>query len=142
MKKIGSVICIILAYISLGIGVIGIILPLLPTTPFLLLAAFLFAKGSKRFHTWFIQTKLYKRYIEDVMVRKTMTLKSKISVLASVTIIFTIGFIFSPIWHAKAFIVVVAIFHYVYFLFGIKTTSNEKVMEKPVDNIEGDMAGE
>jgi uncharacterized membrane protein YbaN (DUF454 family) len=44
-------------------GVVGIFVPVLPTTPLLLLATFLFAQSSPRFHTWIVGTKVYKRYV-------------------------------------------------------------------------------
>ena len=61
----------------MGLGIVGIFLPALPTVPFLLLASFCFSKGSKRFHDWFIQTKLYKNHLENFEKNKSMTLKNK-----------------------------------------------------------------
>lgn len=54
---------IVLGVISLGLGVIGIFVPGLPTTPFLLLSATLFARGSHSMHTWLIRHKVFGKYI-------------------------------------------------------------------------------
>ncbi|MDO4266361.1 MAG: YbaN family protein [Eubacteriales bacterium] len=125
MKRIINGICVVLAFVSLGIGCIGIILPVLPTTPFLLLAVVLFAKGSERFHRWFLSTRLYQRHLENFVVSRSMTRAAKIKVLATVTVLFLIGIWFSPVF-AKVIIAVVAVFHYVYFLFGIRTIPEEE----------------
>ena len=58
-----KILLIIFGIISFVLGAIGIILPILPTTPFLLLSAFLFSKSSDRFHQYLIQTKLYQKYL-------------------------------------------------------------------------------
>ena len=51
--------------ISVGIGIIGIFLPLLPTTPFLLLAAACYARSSKRFYIWLLKNKYFGKYIRN-----------------------------------------------------------------------------
>lgn len=118
MRKI---IYIILAFICLGVGCIGIVLPVLPTTPFLLLASVLFAKGSTRFHKWFISTKLYQNHLEEFVRTKSMTLKKKWSILLPVSAIMIIVFLKVPIVHAKIAIVAAIIIKYYYFFFRIKT---------------------
>ena len=64
--------------IFLIIGAIGVIVPILPTTPFLLLTAILYAKGSERFHKWFLSTKIYKKYIEDFITNLKYTVKEEL----------------------------------------------------------------
>ena len=76
-----KIIYVILGFVSMGLGIAGSFLPGLPTVPFLLLASFFFARGSKRFHRWFTQTKIYKNYLEDFEKNRSMTLKTKIGLL-------------------------------------------------------------
>lgn len=121
MRKVGNAVCVVLGFICFGLGALGVALPVLPTTPFFLAAAFFFAKGSERFHRWFVSTNLYKRYIEQAVKKKAMDKKSKRNLLVTLGVIFTIGIIFSPMI-AKIIILVVAAFHFYYFLFRVKTT--------------------
>lgn len=127
MKKIIRAIYLVLAFLFLGIGIAGIVLPILPTTPFLLLTAALFAKSSERFHKWFVSTKLYDKYIDQALNRKAMTKETKRKAMATLGIIFLAGFFFfSPVWYAKAIIVVIAAGHLYYFLAKIKTVEESK----------------
>ncbi|WP_445974745.1 YbaN family protein [Paenibacillus enshidis] len=66
-------------YVGLGLfffalGAAGAVLPLLPSTPFLLLSAFFFARGSDRFNQWFISTRLYKNHLESLIRTRSMKL--------------------------------------------------------------------
>lgn len=54
-----------LGWLALGVGVVGIFLPLLPTTPFVLLAAFFFSRGSERLHRWLYEHPQFGRYVQD-----------------------------------------------------------------------------
>lgn len=71
----------IIGFIALGLGVIGIFLPLIPTTPLVLLASFLFLKSSKKLHTWLLNNKYLGPYIKNYLDKKGIPLKTKIFVL-------------------------------------------------------------
>ena len=117
MRKI---LYIIIGCISLGLGIIGVILPILPTVPFVLLAAFCFAKSSERLNGWFKNTKLYR----ENNVKNGMTKQAKIRIMCSVTLLMSIGFIMmglKGIVVGNIVLLIVWIFHMVYFTFGVKT---------------------
>lgn len=116
-----------LGFVSLGIGAVGAVLPFLPTFPFLMLTLFCFAKSSEKLHKWFIGTKLYKNNLESYVVSRSMTVKTKITILCSVTLVMTFGFIMmSRVPVARIVLVCVWLFHILYFMFGIKTLKEEK----------------
>lgn len=71
-------ICIILGTISLALGILGIFLPLLPTTPFLLLTATLYFRGSPRLYQWLLSHKHLGPYIRNFRENKAMPLRAKI----------------------------------------------------------------
>ena len=138
-----KVVLIILGFIFMGIGIVGIVTPILPTTPFLLLASFFFAKGSKRFHDWFISTKIYKKYLESFVQSKAMTLKNKFTILFPVSCMLIITFIFVNNLYARLVLVILFIGKYLYFFTQIKTIAKEeteikknKEMVKENNNIE------
>ena len=127
MKNPIRILWIILGFISLGLGTVGIILPLLPTVPFYLATVFCFAKSSKKLHDWFTGTTLYKENLESFVERKAMTIKTKISILATSSAVMLAGFIMMkrvPV--GRICLAVVWICHIVYFLFGVKTLHNEE----------------
>ena len=61
----------------MGIGIIGIFVPILPTTPFLLLAAFCYARSSNRFYRWLVNNRLFGAYIKNYIEGRGMPLKIK-----------------------------------------------------------------
>ncbi len=134
MKKIVNSICVVFGFLSLILGVIGIVLPILPTTPFFILATICFAKGSEKFHHWFLETTIYKKYIERTIQKKEMTKKAKFSTLATISVFLLIGFLFSPVWYAKCILVLIAVAHYYYFLFRIKTVRETDIEETQLGN--------
>jgi uncharacterized membrane protein YbaN (DUF454 family) len=68
---------LVLGWLSLILGIIGVILPLLPTTPFILLSAWCFSQSSKRFHHWLRQHKYFGPMIEDWQSDKGIPKKSR-----------------------------------------------------------------
>lgn len=112
----------ILGCIGLALGAVGAVLPLLPAFPFLLLAAFCFAKSSEKLHRWFTGTKLYKNNLESYVKGQGMTWKTKIRIMITVTVLMSIGFI---MMHAvpvgRIVLACVWVFHILYFVFRVKT---------------------
>lgn len=72
------------------LGFAGAVLPLLPTTPFLLVAVICFAKSSDRLHDWLVKTRLYQAYVEDFRKYRGYTMRKKIQLLLSVYLV--VGF--------------------------------------------------
>jgi len=123
MKK---TIYIALGFLFIFLGVLGVALPFLPTTPFFLAAAFFLARVSKRFHTWFTGTKLYKKYLGDYVKSRRMTAGAKAKVLATVSALILAGCLLTDSLHARIAMGVVLAGHYYYFLFKMKTKPSEK----------------
>lgn len=122
-----KIVYLFLAFFFLALGIVGIALPVLPTTPFLLLASYFFAKGSDRFNRWFMSTDIYKNHLEEFVETKAMTLKKKLCILIPVSIILLITFFNIKNTHGKIAIILAIIFKYYYFFRYIKTIDKEKV---------------
>lgn len=124
MKKVFFV---ALGCLSLALGVVGIVLPILPTVPFFLLTAFCFAKSSERLHSWFLGTTMYKKYIGSYMERKGMTVRAKLTLIGTVTALMAVGFMMmSRIPVGRIIMGIVWVSHIVYFGFIVKTISQEE----------------
>lgn len=81
---------IVLGIVFTVIAFIGAVLPLLPTTPFLILAAICFTNSSGKFKIWLESTQIYKNYVENLKKYKGYTMKEKIRILISLYIV--VGF--------------------------------------------------
>ena len=113
---------IMIGCIGLVLGAIGAVLPLMPSFPFLLLAAVCFGKSSERLDAWFKNTKLYKDNLADYVNGQGMPKAAKIRVMILVTVLFTIGFIvMKAVPAGRIVLLIVWAFHMWYFAFKVKT---------------------
>ena len=127
MKKI---VYMTLGCVSVGVGAIGAIFPMLPTVPFLMLAAFCFARSSERLDCWFKNTRLYQDNLADFVAGKGMTRQAKCRIMLTVTLLMSVGLVMMGLKGIITGCVVLGlvwIFHVVYFVFGVKTISAKEV---------------
>lgn len=109
------------AFLFLGIGAAGVILPVLPTTPFLLLASWCFGKGSSRFHRWFVSTELYRKHLDSFVKQRAMTRKTKLYILLPASAMLVIAFAVMQNLPGRMIILGLIAFKYFYFFTKIKT---------------------
>lgn len=122
--KLKQIIFLIIGCLSLALGCVGIVLPILPTVPFFLLTVFCFANSSQKLHDWFIGTQMYKKHLESFVQKKGMTVRTKATLLTSVTALMAVGFVLmlrKGIIVPCVILAVVWVCHLVYLLFGVKT---------------------
>ena len=131
MKSIKKYIYITVGFIAFALGTLGVILPILPTTPFLLLASYCFAKGSDRFNNWFIETKLYKNHLDSFVKESAMTLKEKLCIVGFADFMLMFPLIILDSLFMKGVIIILILIKFYYFIFKIKTiTKEEKIKLK------------
>lgn len=101
---------IVLGFIFLGLGILGIFLPLLPTTPFLLLTAWMFAKSSEVLYQKLLNNKYLGNYIKEFREDRSIPLKTKIIAISLIwlTIGYSIIFLIKIIW-VKAVLLIIAV---------------------------------
>lgn len=95
-----KILCIVLGSLSLALGIIGIFVPLLPTTPFLLLTAALYFKASPRLYNWLLHQKHLGPYIRNYRENKAIPLRAKIVSLLLMwgTMLYCIFFLIPFLW--------------------------------------------
>lgn len=117
---------LVLGCLGLGLGALGAVLPMLPAFPFLVLAAFSFARGSERLHAWFVQTRLYKDNLESFVRGRGMTVKTKLRTIVAITLTMGFGFVMmNRVPVGRIILTVLWLLHLLYFLFGIKTLAQQ-----------------
>lgn len=108
--KVKARLYLIAGWISVILGIIGIPTPLLPTTPFLLLAAFCFARGSQRWHDWLVNHRVLGAYITAFRDQRGLTVKQKWRIALSILFSLAVGFYFAPRIEGRVGIIVFGVF--------------------------------
>lgn len=100
MKIISRILLIVLGILCLILGVVGVFVPILPTTPLLLLAAFCFVRSSGRFYLWLIHNRLFGAYIRNYREGLGISLKHKLltMLLLWLSIGYAAIFVVTPWW--------------------------------------------
>lgn len=127
MSKVKKYMYVILGLMAFAIGAIGVILPVLPTTPFLLLASFCFVRGSEKFDRWFKSTKIYKKHLDSFVKEKAMTMKQKVTLLSFVNAMLLVPMILIDSIHMRLFLICLICIKLYYFTFKIKTIKPSKL---------------
>ncbi|GAB6746524.1 YbaN family protein [Streptococcus uberis] len=119
---------IIAGCVSFVLAIIGIPLPILPTTPLLLLAGFCFSRSSDRFNNWLRGTKVYKYYVGDYLETRIIKRERKKQILIQVWTLMGISIIFAPfVWMKILFFTMTTIMSFVLLKFVPEIPKYDKV---------------
>ena len=110
MGKVKKTIYIVCGAITCALGLIGIVVPVLPTTPLLLLSAFLFSRSSERLNTWLVGTKAYKTYVAPFKESGGIPLRRKLYILGVSYGVMAISAILVRRWYVWLILACVALF--------------------------------
>lgn len=110
MKRLLKIILLACGTLCVLLAIVGMVLPLLPTTPFLLLAAVCYARGSQRFYDRLLGNRWFGAYIRNYREGRGVELRHKVTalVLLWLTIGYAVGFVV-PLWWVKILLLAVAV---------------------------------
>lgn len=100
------IVLLTLGWLAIVLGILGIVLPLLPTTPFMLLAAWCFARSSPRFHDWLLCRSPFGRYIRHWQQHRGMPPGAKSRAMIVIVITFAVSLWLVPLWWVRVMLLI------------------------------------
>jgi uncharacterized membrane protein YbaN (DUF454 family) len=125
MKRYLLLVC---GWISCTLGCIGVFVPVLPTTPFLLLATFLFAQSSPRIHSWIMSTRVYGNYVLPFKEAGGIDLGTKVRIILTSYVVMGLSAYFVQRWYIWLILTLVALFLLYLMFIRIPTISKKEVL--------------
>jgi len=133
IKQLYKVLLASAGVVSLSAGIIGIFIPILPTTPFLLLAAFCFLHSSKRMHEWLLNHKVFGPYIQSYMQHRALKQKTKVLAIATLWASLGLSLLVVQKLYVSVILLTVGILVSIYLL-SLKTLTPEMISKIKTDN--------
>lgn len=87
-SRLGRMLYLTSGSMALALGALGVVLPLLPTTPFILLSAFCFARSAPRAHTWLLRSRLFGPILAEWQEHRAVPHRAKVTAIATVILAF------------------------------------------------------
>ena len=100
------IVLLTLGWLAIVLGILGIVLPLLPTTPFMLLAAWCFARSSPRFHHWLLWRSPFGRYLRHWQQHRAMPPGAKGRAICLIVVTFAISIALVHLWWVRILLLV------------------------------------
>ena len=111
---------LILGLLSVVLGSVGVILPVLPTTPFLLLAGWFFTRSSPQFKSWLESTSLYGRYVGEFKRRGGISKRKKVHILMTTYLVMGLSMLLMPLRGVQIFVGVCGLVFAYFLLFRVE----------------------